>query len=151
MHPSLPLLMMFAVAASSPLSPALGEPEGQTSITGRIVVRVESTKTAAMRAPAPVRWIEKNGPKCVTANQLAGAIVNGADSVDLVLKGGTRVRAQLDNDCAALGYYGGFYLKSASDGQVCANRDTIRTRAGDSCSIGKFKKLIAKMEKQRKP
>lgn len=105
-----------------------------------------------MRAiPAPVRWVEKSGPKCVTASQLAGAIVNGTDSVDLVLKGGDRVRALLDDDCTALGYYGGFYLKTASDGQVCARRDTIRTRSGDSCAIGKFKRLIAKVEKSRKP
>lgn len=151
MHPSFPILMMFATAASTPLSPAFGEPEGQVSITGRIVVRVESASPAALPAVAPVRWIEKSGPKCVAANQLAGAIVNGTDSVDLVLKGGSRVRALLDDDCAALGYYGGFYLKAAADGQVCADRDTIRTRSGDSCSIGKFKRLVAKVEKPRKP
>ena len=153
MHPSAPLLLMFATAASAPLSPAFGEPEGQASITGRVVIRVESSPapTAMLRAMAPVRWVEKSGPKCVVANELAGAIINGTDSVDLVLKGGSRVRALLDDSCTALGYYGGFYLKTAPDGQVCAKRDTIRTRSGDSCSIGKFKRLVAKMEKQRKP
>ncbi|QDZ06338.1 hypothetical protein FPZ24_01675 [Sphingomonas panacisoli] len=147
MHPSAPLLMLLATAASAPLAPAFGEP-GQTSLTGRIVVRVETTMRAV---PVAVRWVEKSGPKCVPIGQLAGAIVNGTDSVDLVLKGGARFRAQFDDDCAALGYYGGFYLKSASDGQVCAGRDTIRTRSGDSCSIGKFKRLIPKVEKPRKP
>ena len=148
MHPSAALLMMLATAASTPISPAFGEPEGQMSITGRVVIRVESAPipAAAMRA-APVRWAEKNGPKCIVASQLAGAIVNGTDSVDLVFKGGSRMRAQLDDDCTALGYYGGFYLKTAADGQVCANRDTIRTRSGDSCSIGKFKRLVAKPAK----
>jgi hypothetical protein len=148
MHPTAPLLMMLATAASAPLSASsFGEPgQGQVSITGRVVIRVESAPlpAAAMRAAKPVRWVEKNGPKCIIANQLAGAIVNGTDSVDLVFKGGSRMRAQLDNDCTALGYYGGFYLKTASDGQVCARRDTIRTRSGDSCSIGKFKRLVAK-------
>jgi len=151
MHPSLPLLMMFATAASTPLAPAFGEPQGQTSMTGRIVIRVESSSRTALRPLTPVRWVEKSGPKCVIVSQLAGAIVNGTDSVDLVLKGGSRVRAQFDDDCNALGYYGGFYLKTASDGQVCANRDTVRTRSGDSCSIGKFKRLVAKVEKPRKP
>ncbi len=102
-------------------------------------------------APPPIRWVEKGGPKCIAANQLAGAIVSGSDSVDLVLKGGARLRAQLDDDCAALGYYGGFYLKTAADGQVCARRDTIRTRTGESCSIGKFKRLVAKPGKTPKP
>ena len=84
------------------------------------------------------------GRKLRNPHQLAGAIVNGTDSVDLVFKGGARMRAQLDDDCTALGYYGGIYLKTAADGQVCARRDTIRTRSGDSCSIGKFKRLVAK-------
>lgn len=154
MHPTAPLLMIFATAASAPLSAAsFGEPGvGQVSITGRVVIRVESTRApAALMRATPVRWVEKDGPKCIVANQLAGAIVNGTDSVDLVFKGGSRMRALLDDDCAALGYYGGFYLKTAADGQICARRDTIRTRSGDSCSIGKFKRLVAKVEKPRKP
>lgn len=152
MHSSAPILMMLAIAASAPLSPAFGEPSGQVSITGRVVIRVDPARgPAAVRAAPPIRWVEKDGPKCVVANQLAGAIINGTDSVDLVLKGGSRVRALLADDCTALGYYGGFYLKTAADGQVCARRDTIRTRSGDSCSIGKFRQLVAKPEKRRKP
>lgn len=148
MHSFLPLLMILGTAASAPLTPAFGEPQGQVSITGRIVIRVESRVRTVPVAP---RWIEKSGPKCVVANQLAGAIVNGTDSVDLVMKGGARIRAELDDDCTALGYYGGFYLKTAADGQVCAQRDTIRTRSGDKCAISKFKRLVAKVEKPRKP
>lgn len=151
MHPSVPLLIMLATAASAPTMPALGEPSGQqVSITGRVVIRVQSAPMPnSMRVAAPVRWVEKDGPKCVAVDQLAGAIVNGTDSVDLVFKGGTRMRALFDDDCTALGYYGGFYLKSSADGQVCARRDTIRTRSGDKCSIGKFKRLIAKPGKTR--
>ncbi|MDB5679204.1 hypothetical protein [Sphingomonas bacterium] len=145
-------ILIASASAASASAPTNGDGMGQVSITGRVVIRVESSAApvAAMRAmPVPVRWVEKSGPKCIAANLLAGAIVNDSDSVDLVLKGGTRLRAQLDDDCAALGYYGGFYLKTAADGQVCAHRDTIRTRTGESCSIGKFKRLVAKPGKQR--
>jgi hypothetical protein len=153
-HLSIPLaiLLASATAASAPTSAAPMVPDmGQVSITGRVVVRVEPARPVAMPriTPPAVRWVEKDWPKCVALNQLAGAIVNGTDSVDLVLKGGTRMRALLDDDCTALGYYGGFYLKTAADGQVCARRDTIRTRSGDNCSIGKFKRLIAKPARQR--
>ncbi|THD34839.1 MAG: hypothetical protein E7773_14375 [Sphingomonas sp.] len=157
-HPSAALLLLLApaIAASTPVpaAPVDGDGVGQVSITGRIVVRVESAPApeATLRAmPVPVRWIEKGGPKCIAVSQLSGAIVNDTDSVDLVLKGGTRLRALLDDDCAALGYYGGFYLKTAADGQVCAKRDTIRTRTGESCSIGKFKRLVPRPDKHRKP
>jgi hypothetical protein len=149
MHPTFPILILLASASTSSalIATPIGEPGmGQTSLTGRIVVRIESRTRAV---PVPVRWVEKSGPKCVAADQLAGAIVNGTDSVDLALKGGTRVRAQFDDDCNALGYYGGFYLKPAGDGQICAGRDTIRTRSGDSCPISKFKRLVAKGGKAR--
>lgn len=148
MRPSIPLLMVLATAASTPLAPAFGEPSGQTLVPGRVVIRVEATVRAV---PPAMRWVEKSGPKCVVAAELAGAIVNSTDSVDLVLKGGNRVRAHFDDDCTALGYYGGFYLKTAADGRVCEERDSIRTRSGDSCSIGKFKRLVPKVEKPRKP
>ena len=143
---TLAMLLASATAASTPVetTPIDGVRLAQVSITGRIIVRVASGPMPAAAPPAPVRWIERKGPACIAAGRLAGAIVNGADNVDLVMKGGGRVRALLDDDCAALGYYGGFYLKTAADGQVCARRDTIRTRSGDSCSIGKFKRLVAK-------
>lgn len=122
---------------------------GQVTIRERIIIRVPSRlrgDAGPMRRiapPQPIEWAEKKGPKCIAADQLGGAIVSG-DYVDLVLRGGERVRAQLDGDCSGLGYYGGFYVKPSADGQVCAGRDSIRTRSGDRCTIKKFKKLVAK-------
>ena len=90
-----------------------------------------------------MRWIEKKGPQCIAVDQLAGAAVGG-DTVDLMLRGGNRVRARLDGDCPALDFYAGFYLKPSADGLVCAGRDSIRSRSGDSCTISGFKKLVQK-------
>ena len=160
LHPSALALMLLAsaTAASAPVpaGPVDGVEVAQVTVTGRIIIRVPASRTDAAAAefarPDPLpRWVEKKGPKCIVANQLAGAIVTDTDSVDLVLKGGARVRAHLDDDCAALGYYGGFYLKPSADGQVCAKRDAIRTRSGDSCPIGRFKRLVAKPGKSHKP
>lgn len=159
-HPSATALMLLASAAAASAPVPAGSVDrvelAQVTITGRIIVRVPSTRGDAAAADlslasAPVRWVEKKGPKCIAANQLAGAIVTDTDSVDLVLRGGARVRAQLDDDCGALGYYGGFYLKPSADGQVCARRDSIRTRSGDSCAIGRFRRLVARPEKHPKP
>jgi len=151
--PPVAALMLFASAAAAGAPVRAGELNGtefaQVTIRGRIVIRVPSrlrgtvTQTRDISLPQPIEWAEKKGPKCIVADQLGGAIVAG-DYVDLVLRGGDRVRAQLDGDCAGLGYYGGFYVKPSADGQVCAGRDSIRTRSGDSCKIRKFKKLIVK-------
>ena len=152
-NPSVAVLTLIAsVAAAGTPAPA-GQVTGielaQVTIRGRIIIRVPSTlrdrvAPAPQLTPArPIKWAEKKGPECIAADQLGGAIVAG-DYVDLVLRGGDRVRAQLDGDCSGLGYYGGFYVKPSADGQICSGRDSIRTRSGDRCTIRKFKKLVAK-------
>jgi hypothetical protein len=152
-NPSVAAFTLIAsVAAASTPAPA-GQVTGielaQVTIRGRIIIRVPSrlqdyvTPMRQFTPPRPIEWAEKKGPKCIAADQLGGAIVAG-DYVDLVLRGGDRVRAQLDGDCSGLGYYGGFYVKPSPDGQICAGRDSIRTRSGDRCTIKKFKKLVAK-------
>jgi hypothetical protein len=152
-NPSVAAFTLIAsVAAASTPAPAgqvTGIEVAQVTIRGRIIIRVPSrlqdnvTPMRQFTPPRPIEWAEKKGPKCIAADQLGGAIVAG-DYVDLVLRGGERVRAQLDGDCSGLGYYGGFYVKPSPDGQICAGRDSIRTRSGDRCTIKKFKKLVAK-------
>lgn len=152
-HPSAVVLSLLATAtvAGTPLPAGRSEATdlGQVTIRGSIIMRIRATPVVpvdpAQGAPAAgvVRWVEKKGPKCIVAGQMGGAIVNG-NSVDLVMRGGDRVRAVFDGDCAGLGYYGGFYVKPSSDGQICAGRDSIRTRSGDSCTIKRFHKLVAK-------
>ena len=132
-----------------PVGRITGTEIAQVTFSERIIIRIPSRMRRAAEtareadAQRPIEWAEKKGPKCIFANQLGGAIVSG-DYVDLVLRGGDRVRAQLDGDCSGLGYYGGFYLKPSPDGQLCAGRDSIRTRSGDRCTIKRFRKLVAK-------
>lgn len=111
----------------------------QLTIRQRVMVRVP--RVIAVPAPKPVRWVEKKGPKCIPAAALAGALVTERDKLDLVLRGGARVRAVLEDDCHGLDFYRGFYLKPAADGLVCADRDPIRSRSGDKCPIDRFRSL----------
>lgn len=138
-----------AATAPSPAGPQQGNALAQVQFRGQIIIRVPSAPMPAIAplvgnaAGRPLRFDEKKGPKCVPLGQLGGAVINGGD-IDLMLKGGERMRAKLDGDCSALGFYGGFYLKANADGQVCAGRDAIRTRSGDSCGIKRFHKLVIK-------
>jgi len=66
------------------------------------------------------------------------------DSVDLITAAGRRLRARFDDDCRAIDFYAGFYLKRTVDGMLCAKRDAIRSRSGDFCRIEAFKQLRAK-------
>lgn len=140
-RPILPLLLAapFAISAS--------EPEAhyaQLSIRERIVIRIPRLLAGSRRAPSPVEWQEKKAPRCVPANVLASAIITPRGDVDLIATDGRRLRAKLDDDCPALNFYSGFYLKPSRDGMVCARRDTLRTRSGGRCEIARFRTLIEK-------
>ena len=142
------LLAMLAPLAAAP-AVAGDQSSGpvqlaQLSIRERVVVRVRRIPATPPNLPAPaaVRWKEKGGPRCVAVSDLAGALVTQPDAVDLVMAGGQRLRAKLDGECRPLDFYSGLYLKQASDGLVCSDRDTIRARSGATCPIKRFRKLV---------
>ena len=145
LSPSVPVtaaLLLAAIpgAASGPASAQTGDGRlTQLIVRQQLLVRIQRPV-----AVTPIEWAEKKGPKCIAADDLAGVLIARADAVDLVLDGGSRLRARLDKDCPALNFYGGFYLKPNRDRQLCAGRDAIRSRSGRMCEIAGFKRLVAK-------
>ena len=94
-----------------------------------------------------IRWEEHRGPRCIAWAQIAGAGLLSQDSVDLVFRDNTRVRARLERHCPALDYYNGFYMNATPDGLICADRDSIRARTGGQCQIDRFRTLRAARER----
>jgi hypothetical protein len=134
------LALLLAVAGAGPApAPAISRIEiAQLIIRERVIVRVP---TRPARAPA-IKWKEKKGPKCISAEGLAGAALIDQDSVDLIARGGERTRAQLESACPAIDFYSGFYLMPSADRQVCAGRDSVHARSGGECQIKRFRKLV---------
>ena len=118
----------------------------QLTIHQRIIVRVPQVppaKAGTEKRTAPqTKWVEKKAPKCIPMGEMAGALITRPDSVDLVMAGGKRLRAHLEDDCPALDFYSGFYLKPTRDGKICEDRDSVRSRSGGQCRIDKFKTLV---------
>ena len=108
----------------------------------RIPVRVRPTATATV-GESRAEWKEKRGPKCVSARQIVAATALSQKSVDLVLRDSSRLRARFERSCPALDYYYGFYISPALDGQICADRDSIKSRVGGECGIDRFRTLRA--------
>jgi len=77
---------------------------------------------------------------------IRGALLSQRSQVDFILANHVRVRAQLDEDCPALDFYGGAYLQYGRDQQICAHRDAVQSRMGRSCTIERFKLLIPKFK-----
>src|SRR6185369_16191289 len=87
-----------------------------------IIVRTPAAARPANAAAAPgaadsqpanssrIRWEEHGGPRCIAWAHIAGAGLLSQDSVDIVFRDATRVRARLERHCPALDYYNGFYM-----------------------------------------
>jgi hypothetical protein len=112
----------------------------QLSIRERVIMRIQTLR--GKRLPRASQWKEKKGPRCMATDMIAGAAIIQNDSVDFVVKGGTRLRAKLEDDCPALDYDGGFYLAPTADRKICADRDSIHTRSGGECGITRFRSLV---------
>ena len=138
------LALAPAAMASEPAS-LDGIALAQLTIHSRIVIRIPRLDAPTpMPMPEPMRWSEKKGPKCVPMDTLGAAVVTTADSIDLLTTEGDRIRARLGDDCPALDFYSGLYLKRTADGMLCAKRDVLRSRSGSACEITGFKRLRAK-------
>jgi hypothetical protein len=126
---------------------------GQPGPVGQSVTRLIVQDEVILRVPVQPRplmpqmeWIEKKGPKCVPVAAIQRALLQGSEEVDFILVNHARIRAQLDEDCPGLDFYGGFYLQPEDD-RLCAQRDAIHSRMGGSCSIERFKQLIPRFRR----
>jgi len=138
----LPVASGFLLLLAAPATPAADPIDWGTAaalVQQRVTVHVPrvsvTSTTVILRAPAPAPMVEKKEWDCVKTERIRGFTVNRFDSVDLLLKDGTHLRAKLGKDCPALGFYRGFYLKESKDKKMCAKRDSIRSRSGRSCSV----------------
>jgi hypothetical protein len=112
-------------------------------VQDEVILRIPVVPHAVM---PQVEWLEHKGPKCIAAAGIQRALLSGAEQVDFVINGRGRMRAELDEDCPALDFYGGFYLQP-QDQQICAGRDAIHSRMGGSCTIERFKQLVPKVRR----
>jgi hypothetical protein len=126
---------------------------GQPGMVGQVVTRLIVQEEVILRVPVQsrplipqIQWEEKKGPKCIPAGAIQHALLSGPEQIDFMMVNRARVRAQLDEGCQALDFYGDFYLQ-LEDGRLCARRDAIHSRMGGSCMIERFKELVPKFRR----
>lgn len=116
----------------------------QVTVRQQIIIRVpRGARPIAPAGASLIEWREGRGPRCVPARAMAGATLLGRNSVDLILRDNSRIRARLERSCPGLDFYHGFYVNGTEDGMICADRDAIRSRMGGQCKIDQFRSLTA--------
>ena len=140
---------VFLTVLSVLLGLAAVQPGEVRAVVTRLVVQDEVILRVPVQ-PRPieprVEWREKKGPKCIPAALIRRSSLSGPEQVDFILAGGGRIRAQFDEGCPALDFYGGLYLQYGRDQQICARRDAVQSRMGRSCTIDRFRLLIPKFK-----
>lgn len=116
---------------------------GSLTVHQQIIIRVSPGGRRVAAGGRLISWAEERGPRCVAARQIVHADLMRQESVDLILRDGSRLRARLERRCPALDYYYGFYVSPTPDGMICADRDSIRSRVGGECQIERFRTLRA--------
>jgi len=133
----MPLLLGLLGAAPG----AVGQSVTRLIIHNEVILRVPVQPRPLLRE---IEWVEHKGPKCIPANAIRWALLSQPSQVDFILANRARVRAQLDEDCPALDFYGGLYLEP-EDERLCAKRDAVHSRIGGSCTIERFRQLVPKL------
>jgi hypothetical protein len=129
------LLGLFAVQPS-----AVEQTVTRLVVQDEVILRIP-VEPRPMRA---IQWDERKGPKCIPVSAIRAALLSGPEQVDFIFVNRARIRAQFDEDCPALDFYGGFYLQPNGD-RLCAGRDAVHSRMGGSCTIDRFKLLVPKL------
>ena len=132
----LPTVFGFATSAQSD--------EVRTLVVQEEVIMRIPVRPRAL--PRALEWVEQKGPKCLPAGSIRGATLSGREHVDFLLFDRRRIRARLSDDCPALDFYNGFYLRP-EEGEICARRDSIHSRMGSSCEIERFRRLEPRLRR----
>jgi hypothetical protein len=136
-------MLMLVLGGTAEAGPQQGEQYAQLTLRQQIIVRMPPRGPAQPAGASLIHWREGRGPRCVTARSVIGASAMRRNSVDLVLRDRSRVRARLESNCPGLDYYRGFYVDGNRDGMICADRDSLRSRMGGQCEIDQFRSLTA--------
>lgn len=135
----LPVLLGLFAAQTGPVTQSVT----RLIVQDEVILRVPVQPRPIM---PQIEWVEHKGPKCIPVAAIRRALLSGPEKVDFLLAGGGRIRAQFDEDCPALDFYGGFYLQPQDD-ELCVNRDAVHSRMGGSCNIERFRILTPKFKR----
>jgi hypothetical protein len=122
----------------------------QVRIQQRVIIRIAPSSPQArdrLLAEIPRRprgsYQERKLDGCVPINAITGVVPSTDDNRLLLFLRDRRVlSASLERACRAQDYYLGFYIERSADGQLCARRDKLQSRAGGSCEVAQLNRLV---------
>lgn len=123
----------------------------QVRIEQRVIIRIAPSPPADReqmlarlpRRDMPTRYEERKFDGCVPIDGIAGVAPMQENRLLLFMRDHRIMSAALDRACDAEAFYSGFYVERSSDGMLCSRRDKLQSRAGSSCELTRFNRLVA--------
>lgn len=140
-----------------------GQRADQVRIEQRVIIRIAPAPVGRPPMPDPRRglpdWrrnmladspLRGGGPRmeerrmaqCVPVAGIAGVQVSPPGKLVLFMRDQKIVSAALEKTCNPRDFYSGFYLERTADGMLCSGRDTLHSRSGANCALGKLRQLV---------
>lgn len=145
-----PALAVVQPPVAAPAAPTAAAPPvaEQVSIDQRVTIRI-NPRPAPMRMGAPFmdagapRLMERRMGKCVALGGIAGIQPVASDKLLLIMRDDRLVTAQLEKGCQAREFYSGLIVNRAADGQMCLQREELKSRSGATCQVVGFRELVS--------
>lgn len=125
--------------------------QNQVRIRQRVIVRVSPAPSRARsqmmadlpRRPMRQRFAEAEHGDCVEMDQILGVDPTTDNRLLMFTRQRQILVASLGESCVARAFYAGFYVERSDDGRLCVARDMLQSRAGASCEVTGFSRLVA--------
>ncbi len=88
------------------------------------------------------RFEERGMGKCVPVSAISGVQISAQNRLILFMRDQRIISAALEKGCGARDFYSGFYVERSTDGMMCSGRETLQSRTGVSCKLGKLRQLV---------
>lgn len=125
--------------------------QNQVRIRQRVIVRVSPAPARARsqimadlpRRPMRQSFAEVEHGDCVEVNDIVGVQPASDNRLLMFTRQRQVLAASLNDTCVARAFYAGFYVERSDDGRLCVARDLLQSRAGASCEVTQFSRLVA--------
>jgi len=124
----------------------------QVRIEERVIIRIgpssprafeQSMENLARKAES---YKEEKIGDCVAIGAIRAVYPSKENRLLLFMRDRRVLSASLERTCHAEDFYSGFYVERSEDGQLCARRDKLQSRAGASCRMSRLNRLVAERD-----
>ncbi|MBS1239595.1 MAG: hypothetical protein H6R45_301 [Proteobacteria bacterium] len=120
----------------------------EQSVTIRITPRAPRSEADLLAqlpkgARASAHIEERKIGSCLYADGIVGVQTGQDNNLLFFMRDRRIISVALEKACSARDFYSGFYIERQNDGQLCAKRDKIHSRAGAKCELKQFRQLVA--------